>query len=94
MFVALLAFFSRISDPRFGGTYITLLNTITNLGCTWTSTVALGMIDLLTFRVCTTDSKNYCSTPHEVVVRLLLNLQLLIHGPVNIMKPIDFRWVL
>lgn len=62
MFVAVLAFFSRISDPRFGGTYITFLNTVTNLGATWTSTVALGAIDLLTFKKCSFDSFNYCST--------------------------------
>lgn len=62
MFVAVLAFFSRISDPRFGGTYITFLNTVTNLGATWTSTVALGAIDLLTFKKCSFDSLNYCST--------------------------------
>jgi len=62
MFVAVLSFFSRISDPRFGGTYITFLNTVTNLGATWTSTVALGVIDLLTFKKCSFDSDNYCST--------------------------------
>lgn len=56
------SFFSRISDPRFGGTYITLLNTVSNLGFTWTSTLALGMIDLLTVKVCSKDSKNPCST--------------------------------
>ncbi|XP_001944982.1 acetyl-coenzyme A transporter 1 [Acyrthosiphon pisum] len=62
MFVAVLSFFSRISDPRFGGTYLTFLNTVTNLGVTWTSTVALGVIDLLTFKKCSFDSDNYCST--------------------------------
>ncbi|KAL4142293.1 hypothetical protein QTP88_004779 [Uroleucon formosanum] len=62
MFVALLAFFSRISDPRFGCTYMTLLNTLANLGFMWTSTVALGMIDMLTFKECSMDSENNCST--------------------------------
>ena len=32
MFVAQMAFFARVSDPRIGGTYMTLLNTIANLG--------------------------------------------------------------
>ena len=32
MFVAVMAFFARISDPAVGGTYMTLLNTVTNLG--------------------------------------------------------------
>uniref|UniRef100_A0A2S2P6J7 Acetyl-coenzyme A transporter 1 n=1 Tax=Schizaphis graminum TaxID=13262 RepID=A0A2S2P6J7_SCHGA len=62
MFVAILAFFSRISDPRFGGTYMTLLNTLSNLGFVWTSTVALQLIDLLTTTKCSFDSMNNCST--------------------------------
>lgn len=28
MFVACMAFFAKISDPRVGGTYMTLLNTL------------------------------------------------------------------
>lgn len=35
MFVAQMAFFSRISDPVIGGTYMTLLNTIANVGEKW-----------------------------------------------------------
>lgn len=35
MFVAQMAFFSRISDPVIGGTYMTLLNTIANVGAKW-----------------------------------------------------------
>lgn len=62
MFVAILAFFSRISDPRFGGTYMTLLNTLSNLGFVWSSTVALQLIDLLTTKECSFDSMNDCST--------------------------------
>jgi len=62
MFVALLAFYSRISDPRFGGTYMTLLNTLSNLGNAWATFTALGMVDLLTFKECSFNSKNDCST--------------------------------
>jgi len=62
MFVALLAFYSRISDPRFGGTYMTLLNTLSNLGNAWATFTALGMVDLLTFKECSFDSRNDCST--------------------------------
>ena len=38
MFVSIMAFFAKISDPAVGGTYMTLLNTLTNLGrlCFWT----------------------------------------------------------
>lgn len=35
MFVAQMAFFSRVSDPSIGGSYMTLLNTIANLGGKW-----------------------------------------------------------
>lgn len=65
MFVANMAFFSRISDSRFGGTYMTLLNTIANLGFRWTSTVSLGMVDLLTFKECSSDAENKCSTQYH-----------------------------
>ncbi|XP_060866175.1 acetyl-coenzyme A transporter 1-like isoform X1 [Metopolophium dirhodum] len=63
MFVALLAFYSKISDPRFGGTYMTLLNTLSNLGNAWSSLTVLGIVDLLTFKECSFDSKNNCSSP-------------------------------
>ena len=32
MFVSTMAFFARISDPAMGGTYMTMLNTMSNLG--------------------------------------------------------------
>ena len=32
MFVSQMAFFATVSDPKIGGTYMTLLNTLTNLG--------------------------------------------------------------
>ncbi|VEL12322.1 unnamed protein product [Protopolystoma xenopodis] len=32
MFVSVMAFHARISDPLIGGTYMTLLNTASNLG--------------------------------------------------------------
>ncbi|XP_033103873.1 acetyl-coenzyme A transporter 1-like [Anneissia japonica] len=52
MFVAAMAFHSKISDPLIGGTYVTLLNTVSNLGGNWPATVALWFIDFLTFRSC------------------------------------------
>ncbi|CAI6351343.1 unnamed protein product [Macrosiphum euphorbiae] len=64
MTISSLAFFSRISDTRFGGTYMTLLTTFYNLGASWTSSVAIGMIDFLTFIQCSLDDKNNCSTPN------------------------------
>lgn len=35
MFTAQMEFFARIADPLIGGTYMTLLNTVSNLGNTW-----------------------------------------------------------
>lgn len=69
MGVAVSAFFSRVSDSRFGGTYMTLLNTLTNLGGAWTSSVSIAMIDILTFQDCSLDSKNNCSTSNLQKVR-------------------------
>jgi PAT family acetyl-CoA transporter-like MFS transporter 1 len=44
MFVSIMAFFARVSDPAVGGTYMTLLNTLTNLGGNWPATLALWLI--------------------------------------------------
>ncbi|KAL1376731.1 hypothetical protein pipiens_004314 [Culex pipiens pipiens] len=46
MFVAVMAFLARISDPAVGETYMTLLNTLSNLGGNWPITVVLWMVDL------------------------------------------------
>ncbi|XP_076180592.1 acetyl-coenzyme A transporter 1 isoform X2 [Ptiloglossa arizonensis] len=62
MFVASMAFFAKISDPAVGGTYMTLLNTLSNLGSNWPATAALWFVDSLTFRQCSTDVSNDCST--------------------------------
>lgn len=78
MTVAKLSFFSRISDSRFGGTYMTLLNTLSNLGGAWSSSVAIGMIDFLTFKECSLDHTNNCSTPNLKNVRNLNIISLII----------------
>ncbi|GFO42501.1 acetyl-CoA transporter 1-like [Plakobranchus ocellatus] len=54
MFVATMAFHAKISDPLIGGTYMTLLNTVANLGGNWPSTVALGIVDYITWKSCST----------------------------------------
>ncbi|KAL1389218.1 hypothetical protein pipiens_012555 [Culex pipiens pipiens] len=48
MFVAVMAFFARISDSAVGETYMTLLNTLSNLDGNWPITVVLWMVDVLT----------------------------------------------
>ncbi|OXB73425.1 UNVERIFIED_CONTAM: hypothetical protein H355_015153 [Colinus virginianus] len=52
MYVAIMAFNARVSDPLIGGTYMTLLNTVSNLGGNWPSTVALWLVDPLTVKEC------------------------------------------
>lgn len=50
--MAVSATLARISDPRFGGTYMTLLNSINNVGNFWPGTVCLWLMDHLTIRSC------------------------------------------
>lgn len=47
MFVSSMAFFNKVSkcDVAMGGTYMTLLNTLSNLGGTWPGTVTMKLID-------------------------------------------------
>ncbi|CAB3404425.1 unnamed protein product [Caenorhabditis bovis] len=52
MFVSMMAFIAQISDPRIGGTYMTLLNTLNNLGGNWPVTVILSITDWFTFKEC------------------------------------------
>lgn len=62
MYIFTLGFFSRISDSRFGGTYMTMLSTIASFGLVVSHTLALRMIDVLTFSKCSSDDANNCST--------------------------------
>ena len=50
-FVSTMAFFARISDPAIGGTYMTFLNTLTNLGNMWPGSFTLWFVDFLTWKV-------------------------------------------
>lgn len=52
MFVSIMAFFAKISDSSVGGTYMTLLNTVTNLGGNWPAILALYFVDPLTWKQC------------------------------------------
>ncbi|XP_055335216.1 acetyl-coenzyme A transporter 1-like [Paramacrobiotus metropolitanus] len=52
MFVSVMGFFARISDPMIGGTYMTLLNTVYNLGGNWPNTLSLSLVDDLTWSSC------------------------------------------
>lgn len=68
MYVACMAFHAKVSDPLIGGTYMTLLNTVTNLGGNWPSTVALWMVDPLTSKECQGAVGQSCGSPEEAGV--------------------------
>lgn len=65
MYVACMAFHAKVSDPLIGGTYMTLLNTVTNLGGNWPSTVALWLVDPLTSKECDGAAGQSCGSPEE-----------------------------
>ncbi|GAB5371092.1 hypothetical protein AAMO2058_001549900 [Amorphochlora amoebiformis] len=50
MFTSQLAFFARVSDPAIGGSYMTLLNTVANLGSLSSLWIATRMVDVLTVK--------------------------------------------
>ncbi|XP_030620950.1 acetyl-coenzyme A transporter 1 isoform X2 [Chanos chanos] len=66
MYVATMAFHAKVSDPVIGGTYMTLLNTVTNLGGNWPSTVALWLVDPLTSKECQGAVAQGCGTMEEL----------------------------
>ena len=52
MFTALGDFYNRISDPSMGGAYLTLLNTLANVGVVVPKLGVFAAMDLLTVRRC------------------------------------------
>ncbi|KAF2397544.1 acetyl-coenzyme A transporter 1 [Trichodelitschia bisporula] len=52
MFVAVSAFHAKIADPVYGGTYMTLLATVSNLGGTFPRYFVLKFIDMFTVATC------------------------------------------
>ncbi|KAI9709231.1 MAG: hypothetical protein M1828_002531 [Chrysothrix sp. TS-e1954] len=53
MFVAISAFHAKIADPVIGGTYMTLLATVSNLGGTFPRFFVLKLVDMFTSATCT-----------------------------------------
>lgn len=47
-----MSFYAKITDPLLGGTYMTLMTTITNLGSVWMKTIFLSLMDILTWKSC------------------------------------------
>lgn len=62
LMLTLLAFFCKISDPRFGGTYMTFYNTFYFLGWLIPNTFVLKLVDILTFFECSNNIQNTCSS--------------------------------
>ena len=52
MNVALWAFLSRVSDPRFGGMYATLFSAMSTLGMRWPISLCLWLMDKITVHSC------------------------------------------
>ena len=54
-----MEFFSKLAseNPAIGGTYMTLLNTVANMGGSWPQPVALWIVGKLTTRVCSGEDK-------------------------------------
>jgi len=52
IFISFMSFFSKISDPSIGGSYMTLLNTVSNIGFKWPSSLSLWLLPKLTYTVC------------------------------------------
>ncbi|KAF0698271.1 Aste57867_11102 [Aphanomyces stellatus] len=61
MYVPQMAFFAKVSDPTIGGTYMTFLNTISNLGSKWPNSLSLAFVDTLSTKLCSVDAANACS---------------------------------
>ncbi|KAI9800753.1 MAG: hypothetical protein M1833_003170 [Piccolia ochrophora] len=69
MFVAGSAFHAKIADPNVGGTYMTLLATVSNLGGTFPRIFILELVDYFTVATCTTapKSESTLQTPFSCV---------------------------
>lgn len=57
-FVGISAFHTRIADPLIGGTYMTLLNTLSNFGGTWPRFIVLSLINYFTIYECKIPGKH------------------------------------
>lgn len=68
MYVIYLSFVSKVSDPKFGGIYMTLLSTFANVSLAITKTGSLWLVDVLTFKQCTVNSQNYCEASTSIKV--------------------------
>ncbi|KAJ8097712.1 acetyl-coenzyme A transporter 1-domain-containing protein [Lipomyces tetrasporus] len=63
-FVSINAFHTQIADPAIGGTYMTTLNTVSNLGGQWPRVLVLFAVDFFTVATCELDPT--MATPDQI----------------------------
>ena len=56
------AYFVKISDPKYGGTYLTLLNTLSNFAGMWPKLPVMSAVDWLSVRKC---ENNFCTLEYD-----------------------------
>jgi len=74
MWVAVIAFFARISDPRMGATYMSFFTTLNSLGTRWPISLNLWLVDKITYKNCVEDFQILNSTLYVVTDTNELNL--------------------
>ncbi|CAH8824872.1 unnamed protein product [Trichobilharzia szidati] len=70
MLLLQMAFNAKISDPAIGGTYITLLNTVSNIAGALSNTISLALINPLTIHTCTYKSNAIDNYPNTSVTMM------------------------
>ncbi|KAL3087794.1 hypothetical protein niasHT_029558 [Heterodera trifolii] len=69
IFLSMMAFNAQISDPKIGGTYMTLLNTLNNLGGNWPVTLFLSITDFFNRKNCVAKGTKIvlgvCTSKHD-----------------------------
>lgn len=74
MWVAVIAFFARISDPKMGATYMSFFTTLNSLGTRWPISLNLWLVDKITYKHCTVESQGINNTLNFVTNTTLLDL--------------------
>ncbi|OJD19497.1 hypothetical protein AJ78_00566 [Emergomyces pasteurianus Ep9510] len=75
MFVAVSAFHARIADPAIGGTYMTLLATVSNLGGTFPKFFVLKLVDLFTSATCIPPTETPAGVKDPITARFSCALE-------------------
>lgn len=81
VFNSCMSFFSKVADPTIGGTYMTLLNTVANLGSKWSNSLALWLLPKLSLTWVQTSGKIYTIDGYTVesIACLILGLLWLLY---------------